>query len=90
MHTISKKAVDNGASKRHYNKLRSKAGEVINYCRDFYGVLPAVKSDLDSIPKDGVDKIYFKNWSEHQKKMVKEKITDQDIANEIIDQVKDL
>ncbi|KAK3737714.1 hypothetical protein QZH41_000175 [Actinostola sp. cb2023] len=56
--------------KLHYKMMKKKAKEVRSNCDRFMAVLPAVRSNFESIPSEGTDKNYIDRWLEKQKQII--------------------
>ena len=56
----------------HYDLLKEKSECVIKGCRHLYGAIPAVASNLESIPKEGTDKSYVDQWVTDKEKKISE------------------
>ena len=63
-----------GDTKRLYYKVMNKeAQDMKSTCQIVFAVLPDVKTDFLTIPKDGTNQNYVDKWLEDQKKTIREK-----------------
>ncbi|KAK3738576.1 hypothetical protein QZH41_001184 [Actinostola sp. cb2023] len=56
--------------KLHYTMMKKKAKEMRSNCDSFMAVLPAVRTNFESIPSEGTDKNYIDRWLEKQKQII--------------------
>ena len=59
---------------RHYKIMKNQAGEIKSISREFFAMLPGVKTDFEAIPTVGTDQNYVDKWLKQQlKKIEKER-----------------
>ncbi len=64
--------------------MSSKAKEIKIGCRNFYGVLPEIRTDFEAIPDEGTDQNYVDRWLEKQKKIIAESYSVKALAAKMI------
>jgi len=68
----------------HYTMMKKEAKEMKAICRDFYAMLPAVRTDFEAIPTEGTDQNYVDRWLEKQKKVIKEKVSFMKLVQDLL------
>lgn len=58
--------------KLYYKVMNKEAKDMKSICRNFYAVIPNVRTDFLAIPQDGTDQNYVDKWLEKQKKTIRE------------------
>lgn len=57
----------------HYKLMRNKSAEMIKNCKDFFAILPAVRTDFGAIPMEGTDENYVDKWKKKQIEIIEKK-----------------
>jgi len=71
--------------KMHYNIMNGKARRIMGGCQGFFAVLPSIRSDLEAIPTEGVDRNYVDRWLENQRQVISEKCSKTDVVKKLMD-----
>ena len=71
--------------KLHYNVMKGKAGRIMGGCQSFFAVLPSIRSDLEAIPTEGVDRNYVDRWMQNQRRIILEKCSKEDVIKKLMD-----
>ena len=69
----------------HYNTIRDEAHQMIARCNKFFAVLPAVRTDMEAIPKVRADRILVANLIEKQKAVIRDKCSNQNLARKLLE-----
>ena len=82
--TKAKDAESEKLRKMHYNVMNGKARRIMGGCQGFFVVLPSIRSDLEAIPTEGVDRNYVDMWLENQKQVISEKCSKTDVVKKLM------
>ena len=61
----------------HYKSMRDSSREIMDDCKHFLELLPAIRSDLYAIPTDPGDDNYVDRWLERQAKAIRHKFSNE-------------
>lgn len=70
--------------KLYYVTMKKEAREMKSMCQAFYAILPAVRTDFETIPAKGTDRNYVDRWLEKQRKIIKEKVSLKKLARDLL------
>lgn len=57
-------------SREHFQRMKSKASQIVSYCTMFYQITPDVRSDFFSLPETPDEENYVDKWLENTKKAI--------------------
>ena len=61
----------------HYKSMRNCSSKIVDGCKNFLELLPAIRSDLDAIPTNSGDDNYVDRWLERQAKAIRHKFSNE-------------
>ncbi|PIK60127.1 hypothetical protein BSL78_02941 [Apostichopus japonicus] len=71
-HSKGEKAVED-TKRLHYIMMKRKAVEIKGSCKEFYAMIPGVRTDLQCIPEKPDDQNYVDKWRSKQQEEIKKK-----------------
>jgi hypothetical protein len=77
-------ATSENMKKIHFKIMNGEAKEMKALCKEFFAVLPAVRTDFEAIPTEGTDQNYVDRWLAKQKDDMKKRCSVKRILKEAL------